>query len=245
MAAPRFRVHLPLAPAMAGTTIELPEAVAHHAVRVVRLAAGDALTLFTGEGGEFAATLVHVDKRGATARLDAFDAADRESPLAVTLAQAVVASDAMDTAIRKTVELGAAAIAPLVTRRSAPLPAGERGDKRLAHWRQIAVAACEQCGRNRIPEVAAPQPLAAFLDGWTGAGIVFAPESAMTLAALPLLSAPVAVVVGPEGGLEPAEVAAAVAHGFAAIRMGPRVLRADTAGAAALAALQTLAGDFQ
>src|SRR5512135_334458 len=152
MAAPRFFAPLELAPEIVGTVVTLPQAAAHHATRVVRLAVGDALTLFNGEGGEYAATLITIDRKAVTVRVDAFDPVERESPLAVTLAQAVAANDAMDYAIRKAVELGVASIAPLVTERSAPLPPGERADKRLAHWRQIVIAACEQCGRNRVPD---------------------------------------------------------------------------------------------
>jgi len=132
MAAPRFHTPVALAPADVGREIALPDTLAHHAVRVLRLVAGDAITLFTGAGGEFAATIVRVDKRGATVRIAGFDPVERESPFVLTLAQAIAANDAMDYAVRKAVELGAAAIAPVVTARSAPLPAGARGDRRLA-----------------------------------------------------------------------------------------------------------------
>ena len=166
-----------LAPGQVGATVELHEAAAHHATRVLRLAAGDALTLFDGTGGEYAVTLVHVDKRGATVRVEGFLPIDRESPLAVTLAQGIAANDAMDYAIRKATELGVTSIQPLVTARSAPLPPGERGDRRLAHWRGVAIAACEQCGRNRVPEVSPPQALTEWLAAWEGSGIVFAPDA--------------------------------------------------------------------
>ena len=150
MATPRFFVPAPIARAAIGATVELPEAAAHHATRVLRLATGDALTLFDGSGGEYAATLVHVDKRGAAVRVESFRPIDRESPLAVTLAQGIAANDAMDYAIRKATELGVTSIQPLATARSAPLPAGARGERRIAHWRGVAIAACEQCGRNRV-----------------------------------------------------------------------------------------------
>ena len=243
MAAPRFFVGLALSPAAVGQTFALPDAAAHHAIRVVRLGAGDALTLFTGTGGEYAATIADVGKRGAAVRIDAFDAADRESPLAVTLAQAIAANDAMDLAVRKATELGVAAIQPLITERSAPLPAGERRDKRLAHWRQIAVAACEQCGRNRVPEIFAVTTLPAWLGVWRGGGVVFAPDGEQSMAALP--AAPSALLVGPEGGLAANEIAAARAAGFIAARLGPRVLRTETAGMAALTAVNVLWGDLR
>jgi 16S rRNA (uracil1498-N3)-methyltransferase len=153
MSVPRFFVPSPLAPALAGRTVELDEAAAHHSVRVVRLTVGAALTLFDGAGGEYAATLVRADRRSAAVRIESFEAVERESPLALTLAQGVAANDAMDYAIRKTTELGVTSIRPLLTARSAPLPPGARADKRVAHWRQVAIAACEQCGRNRVPEV--------------------------------------------------------------------------------------------
>ncbi len=243
MATPRFFVALELTPAMVGQTLALPDAVAHHALRVVRLGSGDALTLFTGHGGEYAATLCDVGKRGAAVRVDAFDPVERESGLAVTLAQAVAANDAMDHAIRKATELGVTAVQPLLTGRSAPLPAGERRDRRLAHWRQVAVAACEQCGRNRVPEVFAALPLPEWLDAWRAGGAMLAPGGGDSMASLP--AAPAALLIGPEGGLAPGEIAAACAAGFASVRLGPRVLRTETAGMAALTAVGLLWGDLR
>ena len=245
MGAPRFFVPAPLAPAEAGSTLELPPAIAHHAVRVVRLATGDALTLFDGSDGEYAATLVRADRDGATVRIDGYTAVARESPLDVTLAQAIATNDAMDYAIRKAVELGAAAIQPLVTARSAPLPSGERGERRLAHWRGVVVAACEQCGRNRVPPVAAPLGWQDWITAWAGRGIVLAPEAARPLASLGQPAAAVALAVGPEGGFTEREIDAARAAGFECVSLGPRVLRTETAAVAALAAMQMLWGDFR
>jgi 16S rRNA (uracil1498-N3)-methyltransferase len=245
MAVPRFFVPLDLAAAVTGTVVELPDAAAHHATRVVRLGAGDALTLFAGTGGECAATITRIDKRGVAVRIDGFVPVERESALRVTLAQGIAANDAMDYAIRKATELGVTAIQPLVTARSAPLPPGERGDRRLAHWRQVVIAACEQCGRNRLPEVLAPRPLAAWLPAWRGGGIVLAPGAGHGLAALPAPAAPIALLIGPEGGLAADEVAAALRAGLTAVELGPRVLRSETAAIAALAALHALWGDFR
>jgi 16S rRNA (uracil1498-N3)-methyltransferase len=245
MAVPRFYFPSALTREVIGQTIELPAAAAHHAVRVVRLAVGDALTLFDGTGGEYAATLVRVERNDVAARVDSFDPVERESPFSVTLAQAIAANDAMDYAVRKAVELGVTALQPLVTERSAPLPSGERGDKRLAHWRGIAVAACEQCGRNRIPPVAAPAPWKEWLAAWKGAGVVLIPGATTSLAALPRPAPPIAIAVGPEGGFTEREIDAACATGWQAVSLGPRVLRTETAAAAALAAVQALWGDWR
>jgi 16S rRNA (uracil1498-N3)-methyltransferase len=185
VSAPRFHVSLALAPEDTGREIALPDAAAHHALRVLRLATGDPLTLFTGAGGEFAATLTRADKRTAWVRIEGFDGVERESPLAVTLVQALPASDTMDFVVRKAVEMGASGVVPVTSERSARLPAGERGDKRVAHWRQVAIAACEQCGRNRVPAVADPLPLFAWLGERTQrAGILLAPDAASGLPAL-------------------------------------------------------------
>jgi 16S rRNA (uracil1498-N3)-methyltransferase len=243
MAAPRFFVGLELTPAMRGRTLALPDPAAHHATRVVRLGAGDALTLFTGAGGEYAATIADVGKRGTTVRIDAFDPVERESPLAVTLAQAVAANDAMDHAVRKATELGVSAIQPLQAERSAPLPAGERRDKRHAHWRQVAIAACEQCGRNRVPEICPVLALPDWLRAWRDGGAVFVPDGDHAMASLP--AAPSALLIGPEGGFAPGEIGAARNAGFMTVRLGPRVLRTETAGIAALAALNVLWGDLR
>jgi len=243
MAMPRFFVATGLAPGQVGATIELHEAAAHHATRVLRLVAGDALTLFDGTGGEYAVTLVRVDKRGAAVRIEGYLPIDRESPLAVTLAQGIAANDAMDYAIRKATELGVTSIQPLVTARSAPLPPGERGDRRLAHWRGVVIAACEQCGRNRVPEVSPPQAMTEWLGTWAGSGIVFAPGAERSLGTLTQPPAPLALLIGPEGGFDGREMAAIAAKGFQAVRLGPRVLRTETAAAAALAVLQSMWGD--
>ncbi|MBK6335409.1 MAG: 16S rRNA (uracil(1498)-N(3))-methyltransferase [Betaproteobacteria bacterium] len=245
MQAPRFHVALALGPEAVGRDLPLPDAAAHHAVRVLRLAAGQPLVLFDGRGGECTATLAQVDKRGATVRVERYDAVERESALAITLLQAVIANDMMDYAVRKATELGVTAVQPVLTARSAPLPAGERGERRRLHWQQVAVAACEQCGRNRVPAVAAAAPLAAVLAGRTGRGLILAPGAAQSLAARPSPDGPVALLVGPEGGFAPQEIAAAQAAGWEAVGLGLRVLRAETAGVAAIAAMQVLWGDFR
>jgi 16S rRNA (uracil1498-N3)-methyltransferase len=234
-----------LAPELVGHAVDLDPAAAHHATRVLRLAVGDALTLFDGTGGEYAATLARADKRGASVRIERFLPVERESPLALTLAQGLVAGDAMDSAIRKATELGVTAIQPLVTARSAPMGGGDRGEKRLLHWRQIAIAAAEQSGRNRIPDIAAPRAVAEWLSVWRGGGIVFLPDADRSFAAIAPPAPPLAVMIGPEGGFDESESASARRVGFHALRLGPRVLRADTAVAAALAVVQSAWGDWR
>jgi 16S rRNA (uracil1498-N3)-methyltransferase len=247
MSAPRFLCPGALVADDVGSEYGLPDAVAHHALRVLRLAVGDRVTLFTGTGGEFAATLERADKRGAVVRINAFDPVERESSLAVTLVQAVVANDAMDHALRRSVELGVAAIQPVLTTRSARVPDGERGGKRLAHWRQIVIAACEQCGRNRIPEVHG----AVALERWLAArnpadaGLVLAPNADVAIARAPRPGDMLDLLVGPEGGFAPDEIARAQRSGMTAVRLGPRVLRTETAALASLAAVNALWGDFR
>ncbi|CAG0972012.1 Ribosomal RNA small subunit methyltransferase E [Burkholderiales bacterium] len=226
----------------AGVTVDLPEDAAHHALRVLRLRDGEAVTLFDGSGGEWCATIASAGRRGATASVGEHVAVERESSLAVTLALATLATDAMDYAVRKSVELGAAAIVPVLAARS---QGTSRVGRRADHWRRVVIAACEQCGRNRVPPVAAPRPLADWLAARDArrAGIVFAPGGSATIADAEV-GAAVDVLVGPEGGLIAAEVDAATRSGMRATRLGPRVLKAETACIAALAALQSLHGDL-
>ena len=226
-----------------GASAELPEAAAHHALRVLRLRDGDAVTLFDGTGGEWRATIAAAGRRGATVAIGAHVPVERESPLAATLVVSTLATDAMDYAVRKAVELGAASILPVVAARS---QGGSRGDRRVEHWRKIAVAACEQCGRNRVPPVESPQLLGAWLATRDAGkpGVVLAPGGKATLAVAGAVDA-IDVLVGPEGGFDEAEIAAATKAGLRAVSMGPRVLKAETACVAALAALQALRGDLR
>ena len=247
MSFPRFHCPNDLSADDVDREYVLPDGVAHHALRVLRLAVGDRVTLFTGAGGEFAATLLRADKRDAVVRIDAFDSVERESPLAVTLVQGIAANDAMDYALRKSVELGVAAIQPVLTSRSARVPDGERGEKRLAHWRQIVIAACEQCGRNRIPDVretvALPRWLAAR--NTAVAGLVLSPTADTPIADAPRPRDALDLLVGPEGGFAPDEIARAQQAGMTAVRVGPRVLRTETAALASLSTINALWGDFR
>lgn len=243
-----------------GRTVALPDEVARHAVKVLRLRAGDAVTLFDGAGGEYPAVIVEAGRR-LLARLDAWHEVEREAPLRITLIQALPSGDKMDLVIQKAVELGVAAIQPVQARRSVVRLSGERVGKRMAHWRQVAVAACEQSGRNRLPEVRELLDLPDYLAARPAEGaadaadatlppplrLLLSPHQGMRLAGLsrPAGAAnAVQLLVGPEGGFEAAEEEMAHAAGFQALRLGPRVLRTETAGLAALAALMALWGDF-
>ncbi|HEY7903095.1 MAG TPA: 16S rRNA (uracil(1498)-N(3))-methyltransferase [Casimicrobiaceae bacterium] len=238
--APRF--HVAAIELRAGSDIALPDAVAHHATRVLRLGAGDALTLFDGHGGEYAARLSQVDRRGARAAIERFVAIEREAPVVVTLAPSVLAADAMDVALRKAVELGVARIEPVVATRSQGGAHGAQAQRRIAHWRQVVTGACEQCGRNRVPPLADAVPLDIWLAGAGAADIVLVPGAPHTLLQRVADTPARAIVVGPEGGFTEDELAIARHHGLRAAALGAAVLRADTAAIAALAVVQALAG---
>jgi len=223
----------------------LPEAAARHALTVLRLQVGDTLALFNGAGGEYRASLVAVSKREARVRLTEFYASERESPLRITLALGISAGERMDYSLQKATELGVAAIQPLATERSLVKLAGERAHKRLQHWQHVVIAACEQCGRNRVPVVAPVQKLFAYLAHVDRSKrlLLLAPEAATPLKRVPP-AAGVVVLIGAEGGLAPAEREAAEASGFEPVSLGPRILRTETAPVAALAILQALWGDI-
>lgn len=236
------RIHCPqgLAP---GAHVALPETAAHHVARVLRLKEGDPLTLFDGRGGEWSAKIARIRKDEVHADLIAFDPVERESAPAVTLVQSIPTGDKMDWIVQKCVELGVAAIRPVAARRSVIRLSGERMERRVAHWQAVAVAACEQCGRNRIPEVAPivdlPQYLAEAADE-NEMRMVALPEATTGLRELPPSGGRMSLLVGPEGGFEDGELAALRVAGFIAVRLGPRVLRTETAGAAALGGMMAL-----
>jgi len=237
------RIYVPL-PLSSNTELTLPEAAARHVAQVLRMRAGEALTLFNGGGGEYDAVIETAERRVVSVRVGELRQIDRESTLAVTLAQCVSKGERMDYTIQKAVELGVTTIIPLLSARSVVKLDGERWEKKLEHWRGIAVSACEQSGRTRIPAVLVPQKLAHWLDAPDGSPrLVLAPTAAVSLTAVPAAAA-VSLLVGPEGGLSDEEIAAALRSGCTAITLGPRVLRTETAGVAALAVLQALWGDL-
>ena len=222
---------------------------AHHVARVLRLEAGAAVIVFDGCGFERDAVIARVAKSGVALKVGAPRAVDRESPLAVTLAQGMSSGERMDYTVQKAVELGAAVIRPLATSRSVVRLDAERAQKRVAHWQAVVIAACEQSGRNSVPQVL---PVMNFNDwlaqeaGQTTATlrVLLAPSAPITLRDLPRPSTGVTLLAGPEGGLSPQEQHDAQASGFTPVRLGPRVLRTETAALAALSAMQTLWGDF-
>ena len=238
---PRFYCAQPL---LVGETIALPDPVAHHAW-VVRLLPGAALTLFNGDGGEYLAELATVEKKRASARIIAFVDTERELPYEITLVQALPEAAKMDWIIEKAVEMGVAAIAPLAAQRCVVRLSGERADKRAAHWQAVIVAASEQSGRNRLARLA---PLDNF-SGWIGRPdpqqrILLSPRATHSLPDWARRQAPQAVtlLIGPEGGYTEQEEDAAIARGAIALSIGPRVLRTETAGIAAVAALNAVWG---
>jgi 16S rRNA (uracil1498-N3)-methyltransferase len=243
---PRFYIDFPLGQACVGTSLALPDDVAHHAARVLRLPVGAPIRIFDGSGGEYRAAIDRIDRHGVSARVDRYDSVDREWAGAPVLVQSIIATDPMDAAVRKSVELGVASIVPAVAARSQGALRGARGEKRLQHWRSIAIAACEQCGRNRVPPIAEPIALDVWLRGLgAGAlpGAIAGPGATVSLASFASRTPPRVVVVGPEGGFTESEMALAVARGLVPVHLGARVLRADTAAVAALATLAAVAGD--
>lgn len=240
---PRFYCREPLSP---GAHIDLPEPVARHAVRVLRLPPGAAIVLFDGRGGEYEARIERIERDRAVAALGAWRDVERESGLAVTLIQAVQAGEKMDYTVQKAVELGVSHIVPVDSRRSVTRLTGERAARRVAHWQGVAAAACEQCGRNQVPQLAPLERLENWLARPANGALrlILAPDAEQALVDLPPVSN-VQMLIGAEGGLDPQEIVAAQQVGFRAVRMGPRILRTETAGLAALAAMQALWGDFR
>ncbi len=244
------RVHLAQA-LRAGDTIALPAAACEHLLRVLRMAEGAPLLLCNGDGMDYRAILVDVGKRGAHAQVGEAAPNRAESPLRIVLAQALARGEKMDWVIQKATELGVVAIQPIVTERTEVRLDAERGARRLAHWQAVAIAACEQSGRACVPSIAEPRSLADYAAGVDANAIRLAldPDGAspplVQLVDAFATGVPIHLVVGPEGGLAERDLARLQAAGFGGMRLGPRILRTETAGLAAIAALQALAGDFR
>jgi len=238
------RVYLD-APLEAGGRVALTGSAARHLTRVLRLRPGQALTLFNGGGGEYAATIEAVHGEKIAVAVGEAQAIERESPLSLTLAQGVSRGERMDLVVQKATELGASSIVPLLTERSVVRLSAPQAARKLEHWRAIAVSACEQSGRNRLPKVLSPLPLAEFLrQGGSGSRLLLSPTGSTRIQDVPTPVSSVIVLIGPEGGLADAEQSAALAAGFTAVRLGPRILRTETAAIVALTVLQREFGDL-
>ncbi|WP_295984233.1 16S rRNA (uracil(1498)-N(3))-methyltransferase [uncultured Variovorax sp.] len=236
---PRFHCPVPLS---AGASLALPAGAARH-VQVLRMQPGDTLTLFDGTGGEYAATVERMGRSDVSVAVGSHLPVEREAPHAVHLAVGMPANERMDWLVEKATELGVASIQPLATAHGVLRLAGERAEKKRAHWEAIAIAACEQCGRNRVPAIHPVRPFANWLETPAGPGarlILSLAEGTRSIAALAPDDRGVTVLSGPEGGLSGSEEQQAIACGFAPVTLGARVLRAETAALAALVALAGL-----
>ena len=238
------RIYTPVT-LITGNAIELDENAFNHAIRVLRLRQDDTIILFNGQGGEYKAELDEVQKKHATVRIGQFVDRDCESPLTIILGQCISRGEKMDYTIQKAVELGVSQIVPLFSERCGVKLNQERTDKRLRHWQSVIISACEQCGRNRIPELHQALPLAEWQPQINASlKLVLDPTASDSLKTLAKPEQNVALLIGPEGGLTDEEIKAAINAGFQGIRLGPRILRTETAGVAALSSIQQLWGDL-
>lgn len=240
----RCFVDLPLTP---GAFVDLPEDVAAHLLRVLRLGPGDAVTLFNGDGHDYPARITEASKRSARAEVVERQVVQRESPLRLTLLQGVARGEKMDLILQKACELGVAAVQPVLSERAEVRLEGERAARREAHWLGVLRAAAEQSGRAVVPSLLPMQPLAVALGALPpGLRLLLSPHAAQSLRQLPRPdpATGVQLLIGPEGGLGERDLAIAAAAGFRSARLGPRVLRTETAGFTALAILQASWGDL-
>ena len=245
MRIPRLYVDLPLA---AGERITLPEAASHHVTRVLRLGSGDPLTVFDGCGGEYDATVARASRSAVEVDVGAYLLVDRDSALNVELVQGICKGDRMDFVIQKATELGVRTVRPILCERTVVKLDPTRAERRLTHWRAVAVHATQQSGRTRAPDVTGVEDLDTWLSRpGPGPGIFLSPRDASSLSDLaqPEPGDTVRLLVGPEGGLAPREVECARAAGFVGLRLGPRVLRTETAALVALSVLQARWGDLR
>ncbi|KRA46816.1 16S rRNA (uracil(1498)-N(3))-methyltransferase [Pseudoxanthomonas sp. Root630] len=238
----RCYVDLPLRP---GARIALPEVTANHLARVLRLREGDACVLFNGDGNDYDARIEAISKREVVAELQGARVVDTESPLHVTLLQGIARGEKMDLILQKATELGVAAVIPVMAERTEVKLDAERAEKRVAHWRSVIASACEQSGRARLPTLAAPAALNDAARGIDGEAtrLTLDPTGDVSLATVQV-AARVVVAIGPEGGWSPRDREILSAAGFIGLRLGPRILRTETAGLAAIAALQSRFGDL-
>lgn len=235
------------APLVLNTSLQLSESAASHATRALRLNVGDSAVVFNGDGFDYACTLTSVKKNNVTAIVTNASPVNNESPLHITLLQAISSGDRMDFTIQKAVELGVRCIQPISSQRSVVKLSAERAEKRTEHWQGVAISACEQSGRAFVPHIAAPLSL----DNWLSNNpahrttrILLNPIGAKRLAEIAKPTGEIQLLIGAEGGLSKEEIALATSHGFQSIVLGPRILRTETAALTAISAMQTIWGDF-
>jgi 16S rRNA (uracil1498-N3)-methyltransferase len=244
MRIPRVYIAQPLQP---GREVLLPEQAGEHIARVLRLERGHPLVLFNGDGREFDATLASLARRAVTAEVLSMREINRDSPLALILAQGIARGEKMDWILQKATELGVARICPLITERTEVKLDEERAERRMLHWNSVIAGACEQSGRTRLPLLDPPQRLDRWLAGLetiAALRLALLPDGDVAPRALPVLKDGAILCVGPEGGFSENDVTLLRHSGFTGLRLGPRILRTETAGIAALAALQALQGDW-
>ena len=240
-----IRVHVDQ-PLATESDVPLPEAAAYHVVRVLRLRVGAPIVAFDGSGNAYRCEILAIEGDRVRVRVGSRSPGLPESPLGITLVQAISRGERMDWTLQKATELGVRAIQPVLSARSVVRLDEKQGQKKLRHWQAIVAGACEQCGRSVLPEVRPPQELGAYLAGAPREGqrFVLSPTGPASLAGLASVSTRVKLLIGPEGGLDDAELERAAQAGFAPVRLGPRVLRTETAGIVALTVLQSLWGDL-
>jgi 16S rRNA (uracil1498-N3)-methyltransferase len=238
------RVYTPQTMAI-GDCIELESGAARHLTSVLRMNCGQLVTLFNGMGGEYSGELIEAKKGKATARITEFDQADRESSLAIHLAIGISRGERMDWIIQKATELGVSQITPLFTERCEVKLQGDRLNKKVGHWQQVAISASEQSQRNRIPSVTTPIKLEQWQQGCKASlKLVLHHRTEKSLSDMLAPSAEIALLIGPEGGLSEREIEQAISLDFSPLTLGPRVLRTETAPLAAISILQSLWGDM-
>lgn len=225
--------------------LSLTSDAAHHLVNVLRLSMGQQLIIFNGQGGEYLAEIISINKKETIVTIITYNECEPESPLKIHLAQGIARGEKMDFILQKAVELGVAAITPLFTERCNVKLPRERIEKRMQHWQRVIVSACEQSGRTRIPTLHAPLSYSSWLStANSGLRLILHPKAHHNLRQLTCDSHTVSIVIGPEGGLTEAELCAAEQQGFQRLSLGPRVLRTETAPLAAITALQYCWGDM-
>ena len=231
-------------PLKVGATVNLAEEASRHLALVLRVKVNDTVILFNGQGGQFTAKVVHLDKKTVTVQLQDFTNPQNESPLKITLAQCISRNDRMDDAIRKSVECGVVEITPIISEHSM-VKSVTQCEKKLVHWQKIIISACEQSGRCIIPKLTAPQKLVDWLPSANGLKLIAHPYHAKSLAELTIKPVQLSLLIGPEGGFSAMELQLAEQYHFTSFTFGPRVVRTETAPVVAISIAQFLWGDFK